>query len=157
MSFSNTNSAIVIVVVIAPTFKHLLISAYSEDGTVVTTNTGGPKLGPKANQGAINAGLRALDRSGKPCRKWSRGKFEIKSFTGAAWGIGRWTAPAKISNTADSPSLSGGSSKGPKEDINSQPTKSDQNSINTPDLTTTVSQEILVLPPSPMPLTVAEA
>ena len=54
-----------------------------------------PKLGPKANQGAINAGLRALDRSGKPCRKWARGGFKLKSFTGVAWEIGRWTAPPK--------------------------------------------------------------
>ncbi|ROT35325.1 DUF1711-domain-containing protein [Sodiomyces alkalinus F11] len=53
------------------------------------------KLGPKANQGAINAGLRALDRSGKPCRKWSRGGFQVKSFTGVVWEIHRWTAPPK--------------------------------------------------------------
>ncbi|KAA8564968.1 hypothetical protein EYC84_010737 [Monilinia fructicola] len=46
-----------------------------DDGTIDPTgtnlrasNNGGHKLGPKANQGAINAGLRALDRSGKPCR-----------------------------------------------------------------------------------------
>ncbi|KAK4241618.1 INO80 complex, subunit Ies4 [Achaetomium macrosporum] len=53
------------------------------------------KLGPKANQGAINAGLRALDRSGKPCRKWTRGGFKLKSFTGVVWEIPRWTAPPK--------------------------------------------------------------
>ncbi|KAK3900924.1 INO80 complex, subunit Ies4 [Staphylotrichum tortipilum] len=53
------------------------------------------KLGPKANQGAINAGLRALDRSGKPCRKWARGGFTLKSFTGVVWEIPRWTAPPK--------------------------------------------------------------
>lgn len=53
------------------------------------------KLGPKANQGAINAGLRALDRSGKACRKWAKGGFQLKSFTGVAWGVERWTAPPK--------------------------------------------------------------
>ncbi|KAL5606113.1 hypothetical protein BROUX41_006119 [Berkeleyomyces rouxiae] len=53
------------------------------------------KLGPKANQGAINAGLRALDRSGKPCRKWVRGNFTLKSFTGVTWEITRWTTPAQ--------------------------------------------------------------
>ncbi|KAL1890498.1 hypothetical protein Cpir12675_005361 [Ceratocystis pirilliformis] len=53
------------------------------------------KLGPKANQGAINAGLRALDRSGKPCRKWVKGSFTIKSFTGVTWDISRWAAPAQ--------------------------------------------------------------
>lgn len=57
----------------------------------------GHKLGPKANQGAINAGLRALDRSGKPCRKWNRGGFQLRSFTGVAWSLPRWTAPPKPS------------------------------------------------------------
>ncbi|KAI1104468.1 DUF1711-domain-containing protein [Jackrogersella minutella] len=70
-----------------------------EDGTIDTTGraNGGAyhKLGPKANQGAINAGLRALDRSGTPCRKWDRGGFRVKSFTGVVWEIPRWTAPPK--------------------------------------------------------------
>src|SRR5206468_2667106 len=54
-------------------------------------------LGPKANQGAINAGLRALDRSGKPCRKWEKKGFHIKSFTGVVWGLPTWRAPPKNS------------------------------------------------------------
>ncbi|KAK3945834.1 INO80 complex, subunit Ies4 [Diplogelasinospora grovesii] len=69
-----------------------------EDGTMENGRGGGAaayKLGPKANQGAINAGLRALDRSGKPCRKWSKGGFTLKSFTGVVWEIPRWTAPPK--------------------------------------------------------------
>lgn len=71
-----------------------------EDGTIdhaSAANRGGAghKLGPKANQGAINAGLRALDRSGKPCRKWAKGGFTLKSFTGVVWEIPRWTAPQK--------------------------------------------------------------
>lgn len=64
-----------------------------EDGTIVEEPS--RKLGPKANQGAINAGLRALDRSGKPCRKWTRGTFQMKSFTGVVWEIPRWTAPPR--------------------------------------------------------------
>lgn len=69
----------------------------SEDGTVEGGRSGPAphKLGPKANQGAINAGLRALDRSGKPCRKWTKGGFTLKSFTGVVWEIPRWTAPPK--------------------------------------------------------------
>ncbi|PHH50294.1 INO80 complex subunit 4 [Ceratocystis fimbriata CBS 114723] len=59
------------------------------------------KLGPKANQGAINAGLRALDRSGKPCRKWVKGSFTIKSFTGVTWDISRWAAPAQAKPETD--------------------------------------------------------
>ncbi|MCJ1476410.1 hypothetical protein MMC13_005076 [Lambiella insularis] len=56
----------------------------------------GHKLGPKANQGAINAGLRALDRTGKPCRKWEKKGFSVKSFTGVAWHIPSWRAPKKV-------------------------------------------------------------
>lgn len=58
-------------------------------------NVGAHKLGPKASMGAINAGLRALDRSGKPCRKWNKGGFQLKTFTGVVWEIPRWTAPPK--------------------------------------------------------------
>ncbi|KAG9232301.1 INO80 complex, subunit Ies4 [Amylocarpus encephaloides] len=70
------------------------------------------KLGPKANQGAINAGLRALDRSGKPCRKWQKGGFTLKSFTGIVWEIPRWKAPprVKVEGTQDG-STSGDSQK----------------------------------------------
>ncbi|MCJ1398390.1 hypothetical protein MMC11_001588 [Xylographa trunciseda] len=56
----------------------------------------GHKLGPKANQGAINAGLRALDRTGKPCRKWEKKGFSVKSFTGVAWQLPSWRAPQKV-------------------------------------------------------------
>ncbi|KAL8327056.1 hypothetical protein RB597_003403 [Gaeumannomyces tritici] len=68
-----------------------------DDGTLESgrASLGGHKLGPKANQGAINAGLRALDRSGKPCRKWSKGGFTLKSFTGVVWSVPRWTAPTR--------------------------------------------------------------
>jgi hypothetical protein len=53
------------------------------------------KLGPKANTGAINAGLRALDRSGKPCRRWERKGIQLKSISGVAWTVGSWAAPLK--------------------------------------------------------------
>ncbi|ORY68751.1 INO80 complex, subunit Ies4 [Pseudomassariella vexata] len=70
-----------------------------EDGTIdPNARTNGStyhKLGPKANQGNINANLRALDRSGKPCRKWAKGGFRLKSFTGVLWEIPRWAAPPK--------------------------------------------------------------
>jgi len=54
-----------------------------------------PKLGPKANQGAINAHLRALDRTGKPCRKWQRQGFKLRSFTGVAWNLPSWATQKK--------------------------------------------------------------
>lgn len=53
------------------------------------------KLGPKANQGAINAGLRALDRSGAPCRRWELKGCQLKSFTGVVWNVPSWKAPPK--------------------------------------------------------------
>lgn len=53
----------------------------------------GHRLGPKANTGAINAGLRALDRTGAPCRKWERKPLQLKSFTGVFWQLPSWRAP----------------------------------------------------------------
>ncbi|KAL9533101.1 hypothetical protein SMMN14_03316 [Sphaerulina musiva] len=53
------------------------------------------KLGPKANTGAINACLRALDRTGKPCRRWGKKTLELKSFTGMTWNLSSWKAPPK--------------------------------------------------------------
>jgi len=50
-------------------------------------------VNPKANQGAINANLRALDRSGKACRRWERKGFQVKSFTGVLWNLPSWRAP----------------------------------------------------------------
>ncbi|KAK9459005.1 INO80 complex subunit Ies4-domain-containing protein [Lipomyces oligophaga] len=66
------------------------------------------KLGPKANQGSINAQLRALDRSGHPCRKWTRTTVELKSFTGWEWTISTWTAEpgADQSKSGELPDLS---------------------------------------------------
>jgi hypothetical protein len=58
-------------------------------------NVAAHKLGPKANTGAINAGLRALDRSGKPCRRWEKKGLQLKSFTGAVWGMSSWGAPSR--------------------------------------------------------------
>ena len=50
----------------------------------------GPRLGPKSSAGAINDNLRALDRSGKPCRRWSRRPIVIQSLYGAAWKAPSW-------------------------------------------------------------------
>lgn len=86
------------------------------------------KLGPKANQGAINAGLRALDRSGKPCRKWQKGGFKMKSFTGIVWELPRWEAPPKVAveNKADEQTTSGESSKENKDNSQGGSAKSEK-------------------------------
>ncbi|KAL8808194.1 MAG: hypothetical protein Q9182_000258 [Xanthomendoza sp. 2 TL-2023] len=68
-----------------------------------STSAPAHKLGPKANQGAINAGLRALDRTGKPCRKWEKNGFRLKTFTGIAWELPTWRAPPKRFGSGDSP------------------------------------------------------
>ncbi|KAI1778404.1 DUF1711-domain-containing protein [Hypoxylon cercidicola] len=105
-----------------------------DDGTIDPTGraNGGTyhKLGPKANQGAINAGLRALDRSGAPCRKWARGGFRVKSFTGVMWEIPRWTAPPKPKPqaTPEEPAASAESSN--KENKDGSQMKSDNSNSN---------------------------
>ncbi|KAI9925701.1 hypothetical protein ASPWEDRAFT_112810 [Aspergillus wentii DTO 134E9] len=92
----------------------------------------GHKLGPKANTGAINAGLRALDRSGAPCRKWQRKPLQLKSFTGIQWQLSTWSLPksqnpeqngevnATVLETGDSDSKANQSASGvPSEKSNS--------------------------------------
>jgi len=73
------------------------IDRSGESGAPVKSagNAAAHKLGPKANTGAINAGLRALDRSGKPCRRWEKKGLQLKSFTGTVWGMSSWKAPTR--------------------------------------------------------------
>lgn len=105
-----------------------------EDGSIDHSSTAprastaaAHKLGPKANQGAINAGLRALDRTGKPCRKWQKGSFKLKSFTGVSWEIPRWTAPPKPKAEGVSEgSASGDSSKENKDNSQLESEKSEK-------------------------------
>jgi hypothetical protein len=107
-----------------PQLLPVLTIYFSEDGTIdhsastprAPNGTAAHKLGPKANQGAINAGLRALDRSGKPCRKWQKGGFTLKSFTGVVWEIPRWKAPPRFkAEGGPDDSISGDSSKENKD------------------------------------------
>lgn len=69
-------------------------AAKAMKGAAGTTTGATHKLGPKANQGIINAGLRALDRTGKPCRKWDKTGFRVKSFTGRVWELPTWRTPS---------------------------------------------------------------
>ncbi|TGO55398.1 hypothetical protein BOTNAR_0245g00030 [Botryotinia narcissicola] len=107
------------------------------------------RLGPKANQGAINAGLRALDRSGKPCRKWEKRSFIIKTFTGIPIEIPRWRAPPKTSiNPSTEGSSTGDSSKENKE--NSQVESEKSTSAMDVDATNLVSSPPAIAPaPAP--------
>lgn len=103
-----------------------------EDGTIDPTGKNGAyhKLGPKASMGAINAGLRALDRSGAPCRRWGKGGFRVKSFTGVVWEVNRWTAPQKSNPeaTSEEASTASGENNSTKENKEEGQVKSDSNS-----------------------------
>ncbi|KAH7325953.1 INO80 complex, subunit Ies4 [Stachybotrys elegans] len=133
-----------------------------EDGTIDHANTKGVghKLGPKANQGAINAGLRALDRSGKPCRKWARGGFTLKSFTGVVWEIPRWTAPKRMDLAEDdsatasaAASAEAGSSKENKE--NAAEANSGSNSNNGVDVEMQSAPDLNGASPAPIAIAAA--
>lgn len=90
-----------------------------EDGTIdhsakpANTGTANPKLGPKANTGFINANLRALDRTGTPCRRWARRGLHLKSFTGVAWEVPSWKG-------AEKSALANGTSDDSNKDVSMQ-------------------------------------
>jgi hypothetical protein len=60
-----------------------------------TTEKERAKPGPKANPGGINAGLRALDRSGKPTRRWQKVQYPVKTCSGYTFYTTTWIAPGK--------------------------------------------------------------
>ncbi|KAI6249671.1 hypothetical protein HI914_01372 [Erysiphe necator] len=116
-------------------------------------NTSTVKLGPKANQGAINAGLRALDRSGKPCRKWAKENFKLKSFTGVYWEIPRWKAPRKsklIEAGRDSPSSSDTKAYSQMDSEHSE------KSNNITDIEMRSASSNMICSPAPQPLSSGE-
>ncbi|KAI1129164.1 INO80 complex, subunit Ies4 [Nemania abortiva] len=125
-----------------------------EDGTIDPNGRPGGsayhKLGPKANQGAINAGLRALDRSGAPCRKWTKGGFRLKSFTGVLWEIPRWTAPPKPKPEAptEEPTASADSSN--KENKDGSQMKSENSTSNVEGEPQSIPPSIHASSPAPM-------
>ncbi|PSN71765.1 hypothetical protein BS50DRAFT_629898 [Corynespora cassiicola Philippines] len=89
------------------------------------------KLGPKANQGAINAGLRALDRTGKKCRKWEKKGFQLRSFTGVSWAVPTWRAPKRSAAfSEDVKSDSTGSSDTPAKVKDESSAVSDKSGAN---------------------------
>lgn len=132
----------------------------NDDGTI-EPRAAAHRLGPKANQGAINAGLRALDRSGKPCRKWTKGSFQLKTFTGVQWQINRWTAPPKPKPSDESTSengvptstpasADGSSSKENKENGGGNPGKSENNSTSGADVEMQSLPSVQASSPAPM-------
>ncbi|KAF2219083.1 INO80 complex, subunit Ies4 [Elsinoe ampelina] len=115
-----------------------------------TTTTAAHKLNPKANTGAINANLRALDRTGKPCRKWDRKGFALKSFTGVNWAIGSWSAPTRASSTFSGDVKSDSSSTGdvkPTLDSSAVPSDSSRSGDHT-----TLPMNGIESSPAPIPV-----
>lgn len=98
-----------------------LTQSSSDDGTGAPAH----KLGPKANQGAINAHLRALDRTGKPCRRWTKAPLQLKSFTGINWRLDNWHGLAKRAVEAEGPKSDTNSSSDMKQENNSSAVGSD--------------------------------
>ena len=82
-------------------------------------NAAAHKLGPKANQGVINEKLRALDRTRKPCRKWQKTGFKVKSFTGRVWEVPTWRTPQMRSFGEAAESREGSSNDISKENSSS--------------------------------------
>lgn len=112
---------------------NILTEYNREDGTIdhgtkpviTTTTTTNHKLGPKANTGFINANLRALDRSGAPCRRWQRNGFQLKSFTGHTWELSSWKGLDKSSMLNGNGDHSSGQDLSMQESSDQKPSESD--------------------------------
>ncbi|KAK6851082.1 hypothetical protein PG990_008025 [Apiospora arundinis] len=131
-----------------------------EDGSIDPSSRAGGayhKLGPKANQGAINAGLRALDRSGKPCRRWAKGGFRLKSFTGVLWEVPRWTAPPKSLPESVNPDSTGSADSSNKENNKegSQLKSEHSNSAADGEQQSVAPSMVAASSPAPMPVAAA--
>jgi hypothetical protein len=127
-----------------------------EDGTIDPSGRPGGtayhKLGPKANQGAINAGLRALDRSGAPCRKWAKGGFKLKSFTGVLWEIPRWSAPPKPKPEVPTEELAASAESSNKENKEGSQMKSENSTSNVEGEPRSIPPSVHASSPGPMPI-----
>ena len=117
-----------------------------------------PKLNPKANQGAINANLRALDRTGTPCRKWGRKGFQVKSFTGVQWSApSSWGASKKPADfPGDVKSDSSGSSEAAKPNQDSSAIASEKSNSGG-DVDTPMATIADAASPAPVPATAVAA
>ncbi|WBW72374.1 Ino80 complex subunit Ies4 [Schizosaccharomyces osmophilus] len=71
----------------------------------VTPTQAASRSAPKANANLINAGLRALDRSGKPCRKWEKKPISIRSVSATVWKLPTWLGTSDV-NGFETPSSS---------------------------------------------------
>ncbi|EPY54042.1 Ino80 complex subunit Ies4 [Schizosaccharomyces cryophilus OY26] len=78
-------------------------ASHPSSGNVTPTHAAS-RSAPKTNANLINSGLRALDRSGKPCRKWEKKPISIRSVSTIVWKLPTWlgTPDANVSETSTS-------------------------------------------------------
>ncbi|KAI0024255.1 DUF1711-domain-containing protein [Xylariomycetidae sp. FL0641] len=130
-----------------------------EDGSIDpsgrTNGAAGHKLGPKYHQGAINAGLRALDIRGPPCRKWNKGGFRVKSFTGVVWEVPRWTAPPKPKPEASMEEASAAVDSSNKENNEGSQEKSERANSAIDGEQPSMPPSVTASSPVPMPMATA--
>ncbi|KAK9495293.1 INO80 complex subunit Ies4-domain-containing protein [Lipomyces doorenjongii] len=101
------------------------------------------KLGPKANQGSINAQLRALDRTGRACRRWTKIPLELQSFTGWEWSVATWYGGSR---EVQAQTMNGVNDRDDKKpDISSTSTETNKDDSKS---------AIPSAPPAPPPLTI---
>lgn len=78
--------------------KQAALALSAASSSVPSTPSGnhgpGESSTPKSKSGANagNVGIKELDRSGKPCRRWVKGTAEITSFTGFKYAVCSWTS-----------------------------------------------------------------
>jgi hypothetical protein len=106
------------------------------------------KAGPKANLGAINERLRALDRSGAKCRRWEKKGFQVRSFTGVLWQVPTYQPGRKGAFADDVKSDSTGTSDSKLKDESSA--NSDKSGLNGD--STRVPTPINAMASSPAPI-----
>jgi len=82
-------------------------------GTPVPVEKEKAKPGPKTNPGNVNAGLRALDRSGRPTRKWGRVEYPVRTCAGYTFHTTVWTTP-EVRTTASAANANGNGENGTK-------------------------------------------
>ena len=93
MSLVHRRSLSLDISTLAKLYSHMEDDGASEPAKTPTGAGAGQRLGPKVNTDAINAGLRALDRPGAPCRRWGREILQLKSFTGVLGQLPSWRSP----------------------------------------------------------------
>ncbi|KAI4916020.1 hypothetical protein J4E90_004466 [Alternaria incomplexa] len=107
------------------------------------------KAGPKANLGAINERLRALDRSGAKCRRWEKKGFQVRSFTGVMWQVPTYQPGRKGAFADDVKSDSTGTSESKLKDESSA--ISDKSGLNGDSTPVPTPMNGIASSPAPIP------